>query len=446
MSDEDKKCPQGWDEKQLFAFVEGDMDDSAREALEAHLKSCEICASEAESLRKMGFLLKRHSDVFHPDEERLYRYVTASEDPDGGIARHLEACGNCREDVQLLKEMIEERSAAPIKIPAMPHRLSRRIEQLHPAVAPVGIVERLRLAAAGLISAPFRMPRLALGTAAALVVLAIISIPLWQAFKSAHLQGSGVSVQESPAQKAGEGAPLEMNQYRQDLEKDKLMENPERLRAEPHGPTGAPVSPAPSVSLPPDARFEKFDHRMEGSIGAAPGAAPTRLPPAPQAMEERSHGPAMGRTPHPEKEVSARPRASKLATPASPMKRETAKRKYPAEVEEARPEAAPAGVSESRIPVRIRIADAEGRSLPGFQSRLPANLASRYRLAEESESGTSDLIVIRVVKRDGLFDLSAGLFESNSSGASRSLQVSGVPEKDLQDRVTSLISALLEKK
>ena len=119
MSNEEKKCPQGWDQKQLFAYVERDMDNSAREALEAHLKSCEICASEVESLQKMDVILKHHPDIFHPDEQQLYRYVTASEDADGEIARHLQTCENCREDVQLLKEMINARSAVPTKIPAI---------------------------------------------------------------------------------------------------------------------------------------------------------------------------------------------------------------------------------------------------------------------------------------------------------------------------------------
>ena len=191
MPDEEKKCPQGWDQKQLLAYIERDMDNSAREALEAHLKSCRICASEVESLRKTDLLLKRHSDVFHPDEQRLYRYVTTGDDPEGEVARHLERCESCQEDAQLLKEMIDARSEAPAKIPAMPQRLLRRIEQLHPEAASESIFERLYLTAAKLISAPFRMPKLALGTAAALVVLAIISIPLWHAFKNVPLRRFG---------------------------------------------------------------------------------------------------------------------------------------------------------------------------------------------------------------------------------------------------------------
>ena len=83
-----------------FAYIERDMDNSARGELEAHLKSCEICASEVESIRKMDVLLKHHSDIFHPDEQQLYRYVTAREDAGWRNRKHMwKTCENCQEDV-----------------------------------------------------------------------------------------------------------------------------------------------------------------------------------------------------------------------------------------------------------------------------------------------------------------------------------------------------------
>jgi len=447
VADEEKECPQGWDQEQLFAYVEREMDNSARKKLEAHLKSCEICASEVESLQKMDVLLKHHADIFHLDEQQLYRYVTAGDDPEGEIARHLESCENCQEDVQLLKEMISARSAAPTKIPAMQQRLLRRIEQLRPAAAPEGIFERLLLAAAALISAPFRMPKLALGTAAAVVVLAIISIPLWQALKSVPRPDLGVTLQEAPSQKPSEALPSGTDQYRQDLEKDKLMERHERFSDGSHGETRAPLSPAPTMRYAPERRLEKPDHLSVGRVSPRPESAPTQAPPSPT-MKEKAHPPTAGGVPQTEKESLARPRASKPAAPASPMKKQAAKSRYPATAEEAKPEgAAPsASVSESLIPVRIRIVDSEGKSIPGFKFRLPANLASRYSLREETESGPADLVVVRVVKRNGSFDLSADLFESNSTSASRIVQAFSVPERDWLDRIPSLISSLLEKK
>ena len=157
----------------------------------------------------MDILLKHYSDVFHPDEQQLYQYVTEGEDPGGEIESHMKTCENCQADVALLKEMIDARSGVPTEIPAMPQTLLRKIGQLHPAAAPEGILERLYSTAAELISAPLRMPSLALGTAAAVIVLVIISVPLWQSYHKIPRPDSGLAIQESPAQKPSEAASHE---------------------------------------------------------------------------------------------------------------------------------------------------------------------------------------------------------------------------------------------
>ncbi len=128
------------------------------------------------------------------------------------------------------------------------------------------------------------------------------------------------------------------------------------------------------------------------------------------------------------------------------MKRQEAAKQY-GTVDRIRPEAQapPASVSDPRIPVHIQVVDSEGRSIPGFRFQLPANLSSRYRFEEGAESGPADLIVIRAIKRDGSFDLSADLFKAGSAGASRTVQGHDIPERDLQDRIASLISSLLER-
>ncbi len=446
MSNEEKKCPQKWDQAQLLAYIERDMDKSVREELEAHLKSCETCASEVESLRKMNFLLKHHTGIFHPDEQQLYRYAIAGEDPDGEIEFHLGECESCQEDVTLLKEMMNVRSAPPEKIPTLPKKLLRRIEQLYPATASESIWKRLYSAAEELFSAPFRTPKLALGTAAALVVLAIISIPLWEAFKSAPRPGLDVSVQESPSQKPEEVAPSGTNQYRQDLEKGKLVKKPERFRAEPEGGSGAPLSPAPAMRYAPEQRFEKSDHPSEGRVSSKLEGAPAQMAPSPT-VKMQSHPSTVGAVPQTEKEGLVQPRASRPAMPASPMKKQATKQRYPTTVEQAKPEAAgpPSSVSDSRIPVRIEILDSEGKSIPGIKFQFPEDLESRYRL-QGTESASIYRITIWIKKRAGEFDLSASLFEPNSTRASRTVQALAVPDRDWQDRIPSLISSLLENK
>ena len=240
MRDEEKKCPKKWNQAQLLAYIEGDMDNSARGELETHLKNCEICASELESLQKMDILLKHNSDVFHPDEQQLYQYVTGDEDPGGEIALHLEGCENCREDVALLREIISARSDASTEIPAIPQSLLRKIGQLHPVVAPQGKLKSLYLTASEFISAPLRLPSLALGTAAAVIVLVIISVPLWQSYHMVPRPDSGPAIQESPAQKPSESVLHEVDRSRQDLDKDKSIESLKRSRTEPDDRNGVP--------------------------------------------------------------------------------------------------------------------------------------------------------------------------------------------------------------
>ena len=108
---------------------------------------------------------------------------------------------------QLLKEMIDARSAVPDQNSGhAANTITQELSNCVPLPLPRGILERLYSTVAELISAPFRMPKLALGTAAAVVVLAIISIPLWQSFQEIPRPDSGLAVQESPAQKPSEVA------------------------------------------------------------------------------------------------------------------------------------------------------------------------------------------------------------------------------------------------
>jgi predicted anti-sigma-YlaC factor YlaD len=442
--DEEKKCSEKWDRTQFLAYLEGDIDNSAREELEAHLKNCEVCSSAFESLRKMDVLLKDYPDIFHPDEQQLYRYVTANEDPGREIERHLETCETCQQDVGLLKEMINARSEVPTKIPAMPETLLRKIGQLYPAAAPRGKLKSLYLTASEFISAPLRVPKLALGTAAAVIVLAIISVPLWRSYHKIPGADSGLAIQEPPAQKRSEAVSHELDPSHQDLDKDKPIETLKRFRAEPGDRNGVPLSPAPDMRYSPERMLEKLEDQEAGPISPTPEAVPAQIPRS-MSTKEKSHSPAAGTAVRREKE-SPSSRASKPKMPSVPMKREPSTQQYPATVNEARPEthAPPASHSDSRIPVSIRIVDSEGRSIPGFRFQLPANLSSRYRFEEGIESGTADLILIRAIKRDGSFDLSADLFKAGSAGASRTLQGHGIPERDLQDKIASLISSLLE--
>ncbi len=251
----------------------------------------------------MDILLKHNSDVFHPDEQQLYQYVTGDEDPGGEIALHLEGCENCREDVALLREIINARSDASTEIPAIPQSLLRKIGQLHPAAAPQGKLKSLYLTASEFISAPLRMPSLALGTAAAVIVLVIISVPLWQSYHKVPRPDSGPAIQESPAQKPGEAVLHEVDRSRQNLDKDKSIESLKRSRAEPGDRNGVPSSPAPDMRYAPERKLEKPLDRGAGHISSTLETAPAQTPPS-VGTKEKSRSPAAGIAVRPEKEIA----------------------------------------------------------------------------------------------------------------------------------------------
>ncbi len=442
MRDEERKCPNKWDQSQFLAYMEGDMDKSAREALEAHLKNCEICSSELESFRKMDVLLRDHPDVFHPDEQELYLFVTQNEDPGGEIEHHLETCESCQEDVALLKEMIDARHKATTEIPAVPQRLLREIGQSQRSAAREGVLERVYISVADLISTLFRMPRLALGTAAAIVVLVIISVPLLKHYKDVPSPDSSL-VQEPRLQKPSDSILSEAYQSRQDFEKDKSVETQEKLRSELQGRPEAPSSP-PAMRFAPERKREKFDYRDSLRSSPTTEAAPAEISPK-VSTKQKSRSAADGPAALNEKEASSSPKASKQPMAISPTQKEPAKRHSLAPVEQTRRQfGARPSLYDSLIPVRIQIVDSQGRIIPDFKFQLPADLVNRYRLEEATGDGAADLVVVRVTKQDGSFDLSADLVKSGSTGSNRALQAHDVPVRDLQDNITSLVTSLLE--
>ena len=106
MVDSSEQCREGWDPSELLAYLEGDLSIGVRRELEQHLRICEACSSELESLRLVDSMLTDHPQVFHPDEEVLYRYVSAGQDDERRVSAHLETCEQCREDAAILREMV----------------------------------------------------------------------------------------------------------------------------------------------------------------------------------------------------------------------------------------------------------------------------------------------------------------------------------------------------
>ncbi len=179
-------CPEGLDSSQLLAYVDGEMDEATRRNLEQHVRECRVCTEELESLRRVDSLLREHPESLHPDEETLYHFAAQSEDPDGKVAAHLALCARCRDEVELLREMIAEGNAIPSPPPTIPESLRCKLDRSE-ATTSHGILDGLLLKLREFISFPFQMPASALATVAATLVIAGLCLPMWHLFSEHRL-------------------------------------------------------------------------------------------------------------------------------------------------------------------------------------------------------------------------------------------------------------------
>jgi anti-sigma factor RsiW len=199
MTESEYKCPEGWDSDQLWAYAEGELEAPACRTLETHLNECSACAGELESLKELRFLLKKH-----PDPEALYWFITAGKDSDGKLAAHLASCERCRVDAEIFQEMIAEDASIPdcraeaigssyegpratkavteanVDGVVTSGRTSTDGSPLGEEVPPPGLIEKLVSWMKSLEMPHLGFPFLALGSAAAVAIVVIVTPSLWQ--------------------------------------------------------------------------------------------------------------------------------------------------------------------------------------------------------------------------------------------------------------------------
>jgi hypothetical protein len=185
VTQDERKCTKRWDAGLLLGYLEGELDQDARRAVEEHLRVCPECRAELDALRGVDTLLKAHPDAFHPDESMLWRYAAEGADPDGSISHHLEDCRQCREEIELLRELATLEAEVPERVPKMPTSLTEQLERLHDGTRDFvstpesGVLSRLL----EWLRVPFRAPALSLGTAAAVILILVIALPMWRTYK-----------------------------------------------------------------------------------------------------------------------------------------------------------------------------------------------------------------------------------------------------------------------
>ena len=475
MTESVPSCSEGWDPAEILAYMEGDLDPGARAELEAHLRTCEACAAELASLQRMDTLLRQRTLAFHPDEEALQRFVVSGEDRDGKIAAHLSSCDACAEDVELLREMTRLGSEVAEPRPTMPPDLVRRIERLHPAQTPESLPARLVASVREFFSLPFRLPTFALGTAVAVAILIVVVIPRGEKRIETPQSGPKALFEQPVPQaepKAGSpsrniapiagGPPVEAappgKAKDADIAQDRMAAAPQPLQ-KPAAPAAEAdkVDSARSAGLKPDERVA----RQEAAPGEAKKGESVR-------RERRAFSGSLERQ-APAASAPARQEPAKTSEYATPRKKAKPTPSLPAsaEKETAMRQSRLQEAVETRIPVTLRLMDADGREISWIKPVLPPALESRYRLTEARDGeqlpadgerapgkaaglSFSDSVsraiplLIQLRQYGDTFDLDAKRIDPSSGRETKRIEAIGVPRADLQDRIHALVASLLE--
>lgn len=490
-------CPEGREVSDLLAYVEGDLDASARGALEEHLKRCLACSGEVASLRRTARLLRGLPESLHPDEIELHSFVSYGEDPAGRIAAHLAWCEDCSEDIRMLEEMLSVSARAPAERRSMPQALIDELEEAHPSRERAGLPTTLSALLKGLLSQPFRVPVLALGTAAAVLVIAVVSVPMWRTYKDAAVplltlpERDAVRTDVPPAPgepqkklfsdiRGHEPAPVAgMSLPREDREKSLL--DGVRTRAEAVKEKESEYTVAAEDRRKP-APVEAGIVKREIAAPKAPAATVPSSGKDRSAVDKTSNemrreskmneNPAL-RRPDAVSRGIVRPKefsAQEPALDADGVGRLRATKRPPSDPHPARIDTGTAVKGGSlKGPVKIRVVDHTGRAIPWLRLEPPAEPADGVRFEEAEETsddvgptprslpGTGEpqplkgrdaegpLVLIRVDTSKDLYDVRAELFEPGSNRAVKTIEAFGIRRSDIEKRIQAIVSSILKR-
>lgn len=156
----------------LLSYLEDTLPPEDRAMVAQHIETCEECSNELKVLDHMTRSLRTRKDAFCPEPWELQEYADRGRDPEGKLAGHLATCRLCREELRSF-ELGADEGRAPFMLRVA---FRQNFPQIHPAA--------VETPAKGLLStisqwlAPiFRAPAMALGTAAAIVLLVVLMYP-----------------------------------------------------------------------------------------------------------------------------------------------------------------------------------------------------------------------------------------------------------------------------
>jgi hypothetical protein len=503
MTESRERCPGGLDQALLLTYLEGGLERSLKKKVEEHLKGCSFCSEELQLMGRIDSLLSSHPEVFHPEEEELYRLVAAGEDRDGLIAGHLETCVHCRAEADMLREHLSREKAASCSDPSLPAYLAGELDSVYPTESAHRRTWAAVLAPLSRMADFFRRPMLAMGTAAALLLVAVLVIPMWRTFKNIPHPSPQAPAMGSLQYTDGRVAPAEREKKQKaeipaSAQVAPSAEEQGGKKAGPQSPAATPVrnfvaSPRPS-SAAPDAKGRvsgESTARSQERVGGASRDALSAAPEPETHMTERARK-SPAREEIPEKDRWRRAKRGKLipgsAVRPAPVDKEASEAVLGKVGEEApRPllnlnaphkeqllsESVPGSQEAPGKPsvgVTVSIVGPQGRAIRGVRFIPPQQMQDRYTfLSEEGRekkleekpstptTGTSAFIrpglrdaagslriEVRISESDGLYDLKADLMTAGSDRVTKRTEALGIDRQDLESRITSLVSSLLK--
>jgi hypothetical protein len=429
--------------------LEGDLDDGARLELERHIGECPVCSSEIEILRQADLVLKKHPEVFHPDEADIFRFASEGVSPEPAVEAHLRSCEECGKAARAIADWTASDAHQMTRTVRIPDALARRLDRLYAKEAGRRSFSEL---IAELVRVPFRAPALALSTVAALVVVAVLAVPVWRSFETRSLMK--VPLEDSTVSMPGEGTlreepsavKAEDKDYRQDQEPSQQAAAPAPIQREPKLKRG--IGPAAPLL------YGKHPLSESDEVGGVrkPAGEPAPSPEIPLGDSPREPSFSVARRVAPQalpegagKIAPVRERAKFRDVPVAGRERE-----------------------ESRARVQVRITDPEGNSVPWIRFEAPGALKERYTFlipAIASKDGkesvpastdtreavfgpgaqtSADLVVRIVVERTGEGYHLTAVLSGGPSGQPRTTQdVSNVSRERIEVAISSLVTSLL---
>lgn len=461
MNGSGRNCFREFDPCILLDYLEGRLEPSARQAVEDHVSTCPECAAELASLRTVDVMLRTTPGAFHPDAEELFLFAQSGKDPDGFVSAHLVSCKECSDEVEALKEMTSIGSALPEAKKDIPPAVMRELGRLYPRARFAGWLSAIWRYVTGFPHTGVRMPVLALGTAAAAVMVVVVSLQTWHSFKETAPQIEtprtlpAAPIQKVPPAEApsdGRGETLVLGE----MGRHKAKEKADRARPERDALSAPPVS-----SIEPKSGGEpELSYADKLGKGKSKEEPPEKTAPVRKRSELKQT--LRSSAPSPAAEAPGGMRNEEYRHKESPAR----------EAVSGKTAAGSADLRESKISVEVRILDEHDKPLPELKWRVPGRLAERYRVVHapaaveepfsarrelydgrfqarevEKQRGAPRLIVTIQVRRAGeAYELEGSLFEAGPAGAAKkSIRAENVARTDLENRIGQVVSSLLSQ-